>query len=105
MKSELKEEHPASFNYLEFIRFLNNKKAMQSYKPIGVVIETDEENPQFVAWIPGIVDEVVTNKGFRVRVQSSTTAEWSAKALAELFEPNLLEEFSAFDQANSNSTP
>lgn len=71
------------FDGYDFLQKCREKKVLGAVTFTGLTIETDEENPTVVAFIPGIVDGIVPAPGYRLRVQMSADY-WNAPRNAEI---------------------
>ena len=71
------------FNGFDFTQKCREKKVFGAVTFDGLVIETDEENPTAVAYIPGMVDGIVPAPGYRLRVRMSADY-WNAPRYAEI---------------------
>lgn len=91
-------------DYMKWVSFCKEKKILGSVEFDGLVIETDEENPKAVAYIPKVLSGVVPAPGYRVRLDK-TMDYFSAYGLAELMAPEYLNTFEASVQGDSSSTP
>lgn len=93
-----------NFKFTEWISYCKKHKILGAVEYGGIVIETDEENPKAVAYIPGVVDGIVPAPGYKVRLESYVSYMHSTD-LAELMAPEYLRRFSASAEEETNSMP
>lgn len=91
------------FDHMGFIKYCKTNKILGAIDYDGIIVETDEENPKAVAYIPGVISGICPAPGYRVRIASSVNY-WNVRDAAELMAPEHLHKFESSCPEDSSST-